>query len=41
VVSTMCIRVNARMQLRRDADEKRPGERCKQYGRNKDTRAGL
>jgi hypothetical protein len=41
VVSAMCIRVNARMQLRRDADEKCPGKRCKQNGRNKDTRASL
>jgi hypothetical protein len=41
VVTAIRVTMNASMQLRRDADEKRPGERCKQYGRNKDTRAGL
>ena len=41
VVHTICISVNARMQLRRDADEKCPGKRCKQNGRNKNARASL
>ena len=41
VVAMIRVTVNASMQLRRDADEKCPGERCKEYGRNKNTRASL
>ena len=41
VVSLICIRVDAGMQSRRDADEKCPGKRCKQNGRNKSTCAIL
>ena len=41
VVSLICIRVDAGMQSRRDADEKCPGKRCKQNARNKNTRASL
>ena len=41
VVSAICVSVNARMQLRRDADEKCPGKRCKENARNKNTRASL
>jgi hypothetical protein len=41
VVSLICIPVDTRMRLRRDADEKCPGKRCKQNGRNKDTCAIL
>ena len=41
VVTTIRVTVNASVQSRRDADEKCPGERCKEYGRNKNTRASL
>jgi len=41
VVSTIRITVNAAVQLRRDADEKCPPKRCKQKGRNKNTRASV
>ena len=41
VVNAIRVIVNARMQSRRDADEKCPGKRCKQNGRNKNTRASL
>ena len=41
VVSLICIRVDAGMQSRRDADEKCPGKRCKKNARNKNTRASL
>ena len=41
VVTAIRVIVNARMQSRRDADEKCPGKRCKQNGRNKCTRASL
>jgi hypothetical protein len=41
VVSLICIRVDAGMQSRRDADEKCAGKRCKQNARNKNTRASL
>ena len=39
VVTTIRVTVNASMQLRRDANEKCPGKRCKENGRNKNTRA--
>ena len=41
VVTAIRLMMNARMQLRRDADEKCPGKRCKQNGRNKNSRASL
>ena len=41
VVTTIRVTVNASVQSRRDADEKCPGERCKEYGRNKNLRASL
>lgn len=41
VVTAIRVTVNASVQSRRDADEKCPGKRCKQDGRNKDTRASL
>ena len=41
VVTAIRVTVNASVQLRRDADEKCPGERCKQTGRNKNTRTSL
>ena len=41
VVTTIRVTVNASVQSRRDADEKCPGERRKEYGRNKNTRASL
>ena len=41
VVTAIRVTVNASVQSRRDADEKCPGERCKEYGRNKNTRASL
>jgi len=41
VVTAIRITVNASMQLRRDADEKCPPKRCKQKGRNKNTRASV
>ena len=37
VVTAIRVSVNARMQLRRDADEKCPGKRRKQNGCNKST----
>ncbi len=41
VVTAICVSMNASVQSRRDADEKRPGKRCKQNGRNKNTPASL
>ena len=41
VVTAIRVTVNASVQSRRDADEKCPGERCKQNARNKNTRASL
>jgi hypothetical protein len=41
VVTAIRIIVNVSMQLRRGADEKCPGKRCKQNARNENTHAGL
>ena len=41
VVTAIRVTVNASVQSRRDADEKCPGERCKQNGRNKNTCVSL
>ena len=41
VVTTVRVTVNASVQSRRNADEKCPGERRKDYGRNENTRASL
>ena len=41
VVTAIRVTVNASVQSRRDADEKCPGKRRKEYGRNKNTRASL
>ena len=41
VVATIRVTVNASMQLRRDANQKCPGKRCKQNARNKNSRASL
>ena len=41
VLIAIRVTVNAFVQLRRDADEKCPGKRCKQNGRSKDMRTSL
>ena len=41
VVTTIRVTVNASVQSRRNADEKCPGKRRKQNGRNQNTRASL
>ena len=41
VVTATRVTVNASVQSRRDADEKCPGERCKQNARNKNTCVSL
>jgi hypothetical protein len=41
VVSAVRVIVNVSVQSRRDADEKCPGKRGKQKGRNENTHAGL
>jgi hypothetical protein len=41
VLGTVRVRMDALVQLRRDAGEKCPSKRCKQNGRNKSTCASL
>jgi hypothetical protein len=41
MVTAIRVTVNASVQSRRDADEKCPGKRCKQDGRNKNTCVSL
>jgi hypothetical protein len=41
VVTAIRVSVDASVQSRRDADEKCPGKRCQQNGRNKGTRPTL